>query len=126
MDGQQRVMDELIELEKQGWEALSTGRSAARAFYETVLDDSAVMVFPGDLVLAGVEEILASLDAQPWSSFELGDPRVVSLAGGAVSLVYRATAHRGDGAAPYGARVSSTYVRRDGGWRLALHQQTPV
>ena len=27
--------------------------------------------------------------------------------------------------ATYSALVSSAYVRREGGWRLALHQQTP-
>ena len=30
-----------------------------------------------------------------------------------------------DGGLPYSALISSTYVHRAGGWRLALHQQTP-
>jgi hypothetical protein len=39
-------------------------------------------------------------------------------------VVYGAIASRGDGPA-YTALMSSTYVHRPAGWRLALHQQTP-
>lgn len=39
-------------------------------------------------------------------------------------VVYRATAVRSG--AEYEALFNSTYVRVDGAWKLALHQQTPV
>ena len=38
-------------------------------------------------------------------------------------LTYRARAVRGD-TERYQALVSSVYVRRDGAWKLAFHQQT--
>ena len=43
----------------------------------------------------------------------------------AATLVYRATAHRGD-APPFTALMTSTYARRDGRWRLTVYTQTPV
>jgi hypothetical protein len=42
---------ELIELEEQGWRALSTAGEAAAEFYELVLDDTVVMLMPGGMVL---------------------------------------------------------------------------
>ena len=46
------------------------------------------------------------------------------LAGDAALLVYRGTATRP--ACPYVTRASSVYVRQDGAWKLAFHQQTPA
>ena len=43
----------------------------------------------------------------------------------AAALVYTGRASR-DGSADFVALMSSLYVRRDGRWRLALYQQTPV
>jgi hypothetical protein len=40
-------------------------------------------------------------------------------------LTYRASAVRGNGE-PYEARVSSGYVRRNGGWKLMFHAQMPL
>jgi hypothetical protein len=44
-------MHEIIALEEQGWRALSTGGEVAKACYDVVLTDYAVMVFPGGLLL---------------------------------------------------------------------------
>jgi hypothetical protein len=39
-------------------------------------------------------------------------------------LTYHASAEaKGE---PYEARVSSGYVRRNGGWKMMFHQQTPL
>ena len=40
-------------------------------------------------------------------------------------ISYRAEVTRGDGE-PYAALVSSAYVRRPDGWKLAFHQHSPV
>ena len=40
---------ELIELEEQGWRALSSTVEAAAEFYEWVLDDTVVMLLPGGM-----------------------------------------------------------------------------
>jgi ketosteroid isomerase-like protein len=117
-------MDELIELERQGWRALSSQGDAGQKFYASVLREDAVMLFPGGMRIDGRENILASLSSQPWESFEIESPRVVSLTHKAVVLVYRVTARR-KGSPPYIALISSTYVQ-DRDWKLVVHQQTPV
>ncbi|WNZ23271.1 nuclear transport factor 2 family protein [Leptolyngbya sp. NK1-12] len=118
-------MQTLIDLETQGWHALSTGGEASKQFYSSVLRDDAVMLFPGGIRLDGKENILQSLAAQPWKSFQIEAPQVISLSETVGVLVYQVTAQR-EGSNPYGALITSTYVLSDGTWKLALHQQTLV
>ena len=40
-------------------------------------------------------------------------------------VLYRVVAQR-SGQEPYAATISSTFVRREGSWKLAVHQQTPA
>ncbi len=117
-------MKELIELEEQGWRALSSDAATAKSFYASVLRDDAVMLFPGGMRVVGRERILASLGSQPWEWFRIEDPIVISLSGDIKTLVYTATAQR-KGSEPYVALISSTYVRGST-WQLIVHQQTPV
>lgn len=119
------MLEELLELETQGWRALSSDGGAGREFYGGLLSDDAAMLLPGGMVLAGKEAILASLETQPWSTFEIEDPRVVPLGEAAAVLVYEVTAQR-QGANAYNALISSAYHRREGVWSLGFHQQTPV
>jgi ketosteroid isomerase-like protein len=119
-------MDEhLIQLEHEGWEALATSQVAARSYWSHLLADDAVMLFPGGVRLDGKQAILESIAVQPWKSFELADVRLHELGAGVGACIYRVTAQR-EGAPAYSALVSSTYCRQDDGWRLAIHQQTPV
>lgn len=117
-------MRELIELEQQGWKALSTEGDAGKQFYASVLREDAIMLFPGGIFIDGRENILQSLGSQPWATFEIENPKVLALTSNAGTVAYRLTAHR-KGNPPYVAQVSSTYVRDDD-WRLVVHQQTPV
>jgi hypothetical protein len=117
-------MRELIGLEEQGWRALSTEGDAGRKFYEAVLREDAVMLFPGGTRIEGRANILDSLGSQPWDSFRIEDPQVLQLSPTSASLVYKVTAQRG-GSAPYVALTSSTYARGET-WQLVLHQQTPA
>lgn len=118
-------MQDLINLEEQGWQALSTGVKASKKFYSSVLRDDAVMLFPGGMIIEGKEKILQSLAAQPWKSFQIEEPRVISVSERAEVLVYRVTAQR-EGSEPYVALITSTYELSGGVWKLVLHQQTPV
>jgi Domain of unknown function (DUF4440) len=117
-------MDELVDLERQGWEALSSEGNAGREFYASVLREDAVMLFPGGVRLEGREQILQSLGTQPWETFQLEQSRTMWLSRDAATLIYRVKAQR-KGNKPYAALISSTYVN-EGGWKLALHQQTPI
>ena len=61
-----------------------------------------------------------------WTSHEIHDGALLLRLGPDVaSITYRATAVRA-GQDPYHALFTSVYVRREGAWKLALHQQTPV
>lgn len=113
-----------LDLEHRGWAALATGGDAAAAFYDAVLADEVLMLLPGGLVLDDRAAVVDSMRGAPWSSYELADERVVPLSDSSVVVAYRATARR-DGP-PYTALFASTYARRDGTWKLVVHQQTPV
>lgn len=118
-------MRKLIELESQGWRALSTGKEAAQKFYRSLLTDDAVIVFPGDILLRGKDAILESIGSQPWKTFQFEETQTISLAENAGAVIYKVTARR-EGSATYIALISSLYVLRDGDRKLALHQQTPI
>ena len=57
-------------------------------------------------------------------SFDLVDPQVVELSADSGIVVYRVNAQR-TGEEPW-VIVSSTFVRGDGRWLLAFHQQSPA
>ena len=115
---------ELIDLEHEAWKALTTGGAAATAFYERVLAGEVLMLLPGGLVIDDRAEVIASMGGDPWSSFSLSDERVIELTDDSAVVAYRASAHRGG--VEYRALFNSTYVREADGWRLRLHQQTPI
>ena len=112
----------LVDLEREGWEALSSGRGGE--YYREHLADNALMAFSFG-VMTRDEAIAAMESAPPWASFELKDPRVVELTEDSGVVVYAVEARR-EGQEPYAAVVSSTFVRHDGAWKLAFHQQTPA
>jgi hypothetical protein len=117
-------MHDVVDLERAGWHALSTGGGAAAAFYERTLADDVTFLLPGGMVLRDRAAVISSLQGPPWTSYELRDEHVLPLGADAATLTYRVRATR-DGAV-YEALVNSTYVRDAGSWKLALHQQTPA
>ena len=118
------LTSELLELEHRGWESLRDGNGAE--FYGAVMTDDAVMVL-ADGTVADRAAVVASLrDSPVWRRFELGGARVVGAGGGAAVLVYTGRAWREESEAPFTCAMTSTYVRTDGGWRLALYTQTPI
>lgn len=114
---------ELAALERQGWDALSTSGEAARAFYDRVLDEQVVMLLPGGMVLDDRATIVESMSGQPWSRYALEDVRCSRLTPDIGVVTYGVVAER-DGQ-EYSALMSSLYVQREDGWKLAFHQQTP-
>ena len=115
---------DLIDLERSAWEALSTSGDAAASFYGEHLARDVLMLLPGGMVIDDREQVIQSMNGDPWESFELEDERVVPLGEDGAIVAYRARAKRGD--MDYEALFNSTWVREDGDWRLAVHQQTPV
>jgi hypothetical protein len=117
-------VDELLELEREGWRALSTDGVAAAAHYERILADDVLVMLPGGLVIDDRERVVDSMSGDPWESFELSGERVLPLDADAAVVAYQATARRAD--ATYIGLFNSTYIRDGDSWRLALHQQTPI
>lgn len=118
------IRDELVQREGEAWRALSTGGDAAAAHYERDLAADVLMLLPGGLVIDDRQTVVDSMRGAPWDAYEITDERVVELGADVAVVAYRATARRGDH--DYEALFNSTYVRQDGAWKLALHQQTPV
>lgn len=116
--------DELLEVERQGWDSLRSGQGGT--FYGELMTPDAVMVLTNGTVMDR-EAIAGSLDdAPPWATYQISDPRLVDISDNAAALVYRAEASREGDDAPFVALMSSVYHRIDGEPRLALYQQTPV
>jgi ketosteroid isomerase-like protein len=92
--------------------------------YRQHLTDDAVVVVPGAAI--DREQTAFAIDATPgWDEFEISQERVVRLTDDSAVLTYRWSSRRGN--ETYEALMSSVYVKQpDGGWKLALHQQTPA
>lgn len=116
--------DDLAALEERGWQALSTGGATAAEFYEHTLDREVVMLLPGGMVLTDRDVIVRSMSGQPWATFRLEDTRVLRPTADTGIVAYGVVAQR-EGSPEYSALVSSHYVRREDGWKMAFHQQTP-
>ena len=116
--------DDLLELEHEAWQALSTDGETAAAFYVDHLADHVLMLLPGGLVIDERDAVVESMKGAPWDGFEITDERVLELGDQAAVVAYRATARRSG--KDYKALFNSTYVRENGEWKLVLHQQTPV
>jgi len=118
------MLEELLDLEHQGWKSLchSTGAN----FY------GRIMTRDGDMILAhgqvfDRQAVVGSLnDPPPWRTYDITDERLMTLSGDHVILVYTGRAYRDEDESAFTALMSSVYTRKDGAWRLALYQQTPV
>jgi hypothetical protein len=115
------TLEELLILEEGFWRA-----AGSRDAYAAHLADDAVHVFPGWGATSDNERVLDAVETvEPWETFSMDDPALVALGADAVALVYTAHARRA-GQDEYVAAMTSVY-RRDGpGWKLVIHQQTPL
>lgn len=116
------MTEQLLELEEQGWQALSSVEPVE--FCDEWLADDAVMIVPG-MVIDRATFLEAVAHEQPWASHRIEDARVLQLTDDSAALVYRVQAQR-DGQPAFAGLLTSVYVKRAGRWQLALHQQTPM
>jgi hypothetical protein len=116
--------DELLEIERKGWDSLCDGSGAN--FYGRVMTDDALMVLANGMVMDRGQVVDALGQSPPWSSYAIDDVRLVELGADAAALVYVGTARRNGEGEPFVGAMSSVYRRIGDEWRLALYQQTPV
>ncbi len=92
--------------------------------YRRHLTEDAVVVVAGRVM--GKGGTVEAMDAGPgWDALSFDDERFVRLSDDAALLTYRFSGRRGEDFT-YTALMGSVYVARDGEWRMAFHQQTPL
>jgi len=115
------LLDTLLDWERRYW-----GAAGDHDFYRAHLAAEALFVFPAPFGIAGREATIdAVAQSQEWRGVELDEATATEPGDDVAAVAYRARAVRADGSG-YEAYVASVYVRQDGEWKLAVHQQTPV
>lgn len=94
--------------------------------FREMMAPDCVMVFPDPVGILSGEAILESLRSLPrWTNVAMTQASLARFDDAVTVLAYHAEAQRrGHGA--YRAFCGSTYTMTAEGWRLVLHQQTPV
>lgn len=118
------MLDELLDLEHQGWKSLCTSTGAD--FYGRIMTSDGAMVLAHGQVFDRQAVIDSLNEAPPWRAYDIADERLISLGEDRAILVYTGRAYRDESGPAFNALMSSVYTRHDGTWRLALYQQTPV
>lgn len=111
--------NELLEIETELW-------SGGADSYRRHLDEKCLVAFTEMAGVSGREEVAGSVEGGPrWRDVEIDVAGLLQPTPDVAVLTYQASALRGD-EERYRALVSSAYVRRDDGWKLMFHQQTPL
>jgi hypothetical protein len=117
------LQDQLLRTERELW-------TNNAVLYRDALVPEALLVFPETGVITrdtAVEAIRQeNVEGRRWAEVNMHEVRTLPLSDAAVLLTYRVTARWEGEQAPILALASSAYVRRDGRWKLAFHQQTPL
>lgn len=123
MDPTDAIREELLVLERRGWDARCTGLGGE--FYEDRMTDDGVMVLAHGAVLTRSQVRSSLTAAPPWRDYTLSDVRLVPVGPATAALVYRARAvGRSDEVCE--SLMTSVYVLDGRRPLLALYQQTPV
>jgi hypothetical protein len=112
------LQQDLMSIERTFW----TGGPEA---YEDHADDECLVVLADMASTMSRQEIAKTAEKGRWSAVALVPKGMAALDDASAVVTYECSARREDGRA-YHALVSSAYVRRHDGWKLAFHQQTPM
>ena len=118
-----RLQDELFGIEEGFW-------LQGRDQFLVHLDEQCLLAFPQAAEMHGAksrDEVAATASTQPgrWRDLKITDRHMLRPTDDVAIISYRADVKRFDGQ-PYPAMVSSAYVRREDGWKLAFHQHSPM
>ena len=93
------------------------------------VDARCLLAFPQAGEMHGMhsrEEVAATAtNANRWRDLRMGNRLFLNSGDDFAIISYRADVTRADGE-PYAALISSAYVRRPDGWKLVLHQHSPI
>lgn len=107
---------DLLAIEQEFW----TGGPEA---YAEHCDDVCLVVFVGMAAVMRRDDIAKTAEKGRWTEVKIIPKGFVQLSGTSAVIAYDCTARRKDGQLHH-ALVSSGYVHRPDGWKLATHQQT--
>ena len=115
------LQTDLLALERKFW----TGDAE---FYRGHLADECLVAFPDMAGVMSKDQVadMVKKDGPRWSEVNMRDKGLVEPVPGMAMLSYEASAKRGGDGERYNALVSSAYVKKNGEWKLAFHQQTPL
>jgi len=113
------LKDELTEIERGFW-------TGGEDYFLAHLDEKCLLAFPQMAGAYSREEVAATAkEPQRWKDLSTQEKGFLQPTGDMAELAYEARATRANGE-PYRALVSTLYVRRDDGWKMAFHSQTPL
>lgn len=116
MDGIEKY---LLAIEKKFW-------TGDEAYYREHVDRSCLVAFTEMSGLMSNRDLAATAkDGQRWKNLEIEGRGLVRPTDDIAILTYEATAERATGE-PHHAIVSTGYVKRDDGWKMMFHSQTPL
>jgi hypothetical protein len=112
------IQDEVLEIERGFW-------SGGPDYYRQNLDDLCVTAFTEMAGTFKKDDIAGMItETDRWRDLSLDVKGCLEPAPGFAILTYAVKATRKNNE-PYAAAVTSAYVKRNGAWKLVLHQQTP-
>jgi hypothetical protein len=109
---------DLLRIEDHFW----TGGPEA---YQRYADERCLVAFPQSAGVMSGDAIAKSAERGRWTDVALTRKGMTQLSDTSAVVTYECNAKRKDGQS-YHAPVSSGYVKRPEGWKLAFHQQTPL
>jgi hypothetical protein len=113
------IEDDLFSLEEKFW-------PGDAQFYRTHLDERCIVSFTEMAGVMSKEQIAGMIkEGQRWRDLHLMRKGFYQPTADVAILTYEMSATR-DSGAPYRVNVSSAYVRRGDGWKMAFHQHTPL
>lgn len=111
-------MNSVWDIERRLW------LEGAEAYGECMAPDC-VMAFAGVGVMRGADIVESLREAPRWRDVTMSDQVEAAPTRETTVIAYVAEASRDEGQ-NYRALCTSTYLRVDGRWAIAQHQQTPI
>lgn len=114
------LAQDLLKLEKGFW-------TEDGDYYREHLEDQCLLALSEDMAGLTDKETIAKSNPGKgrWTDVALDEKGIAELSDDSAILTYEITCKKKDGT-PYNALVSTGYVKRDGEWKMAFHQQTPL